>query len=351
VPSPAESSESLRKLDRQIKRNTRGILREILPRTRREAPRGKWRGQAQAVLDQAHPTHLTHHLLRRVERHDLKVTRGLSFMNFMVQESESRRLGIPSAPWLLDQKLAAYHFLDAINVRRPKTDLVEYKFSDLPKEHPAVIKPVRSTGSRSCYLVFSPSKIIHVLDGEEFSSWLGMEQHARNEMSRKQQRPLPDRWFIEELVLEDHAQQTPAPDLKFFTFYGQVEMILEVRRLGGNSRYSFRLPDRTPVIPGSWKYEYFEGEGASPAHLEVAKQVSMEIPHPFARIDMLKGEDGLVFGELTPRPGGFHRFSDQWDRRFGEAWVAAQHRLNQDLLHGKRFTAYHEAVAGLSLTS
>lgn len=338
------ANSRLSSLDSSLKRHTRRVLRDLIPRTRREAPRTDWRAEAQSALNEVHPTHLTHHLMRRVERHDLKVPKGLSFAAFMVQESETRRLGIPSPPWLLDQKLAGYHFLDAIGVRRPKTDLVHYKFSKLPQQTPAVIKPVRSTGSRGCYLVYSPSKIVHVVDGTRFNSWAEMAKHARAEMSRKQQRPLPDRWFIEELILEDSQREVPAPDLKFFTFYGQVEMILEVRRETGTSKYSFRGPDRTPVIPGSWKYEYFEGEGASTEDIEIAKQISLEIPHPFARIDMLKGESGLVFGELTPRPGGFHRFNAEWDRRLGEAWALAQHRLQNDLLQGKSFAAFFDAT-------
>jgi hypothetical protein len=51
------------------------------------------------------------------------------------------------------------------------------------------------------------------------------------------------------------------------------------------------------------------------------------MPHPFMRIDTLLGEDDLVFGEFTPRPGQFHRFNAEW-------------RLREDLLEGKRFDAY-----------
>jgi hypothetical protein len=57
-------------------------------------------------------------------------------------------------------------------------------------------------------------------------------------------------------------------------------------------------------------------------------------------IDMLLGKDDLVFGEFTPRPGQFHRFNAEWDRRMGVAWQRAEGRLREDLVEGKRLDAY-----------
>lgn len=337
---PNQEVEQLAALDKRLARSTRRALRDIVPRSKGATKGDSWRRPAQDLLDVAAPDHLTHHLLRRIERQDLKVTRGLSFRSFMVQESESRRLGMRSTSWMLDQKISAYEFIDTLGVRRPLADLNVYKFRRLPRHFPSVVKPVRGTGSRGCYLVYSESEIVHVRDGAQFNSWTDMATHAKQLMGRGAAQALPDRWFIEELILEDKASRTPAPDLKYFTFYGQVVMVLEVRREMGRSRYSFMLPDNTPIRPGTWDYEYYEGTGTNLEHLQLVEEISREIPHPFSRIDMLKGEMGLVFGEFTPRPGQFQNFSDDWDRTLGEAWVRAQSRLQNDLLNGKRFDAF-----------
>lgn len=333
-------AEQLAALNKKLARSTRRELRALIPQSKKSTRGERWRRPAQELLDVTAPDHLTHSLLRRIERQDLKVKRGLSFRSFMVQESESRRLGMRSSSWELDQKISAYKFIDALNIRRPVTDLTAYKFDQLPRYSPSVIKPVRSTGSRGCYLIYSESEIVHVRDGAQFNSWREMGAHAKEMMSRSATRPLPDRWFIEELVLESSTTRTPAPDLKYFTFYGQVLIVLEVRRELGRSRYSFMLPDNTPVRPGTWDYEYYEGMGTNTDHLRLVEKISHEIPHPFSRIDMLKGEDGLVFGEFTPRPGQYQNFTDDWDRTLGEAWIRAQHRLQQDLLEGKTFDAF-----------
>jgi hypothetical protein len=68
---------------------------------------------------------------------------------------------------------------------------------------------------------------------------------------------------------------------------------------------------------------------------------------------MLRGEDGLVLGEFTPRPGKYEDFTPAWDRSMGEAWVRADSRLTEDLLGGKGFAAFVQstgAVQGATVT-
>lgn len=344
--SPPEAARALQAEAAQIVQEE---LSKIVPVRRDKSAAQEWRVEAQELLDIAAPDQLPHSLIRRVERQDLKIRRGLSFKSFIVQQSESRRLGNTSPPWLLDQKLAAYEFVDRINVRRPKCDTRTYTFEDLERvPSPSVLKPRRSTGSKGVYLVYAEDEIVHVRDGARFGSLAGMREHAADLMNRqKHARPLPDRWMLEELILEDTPRRIPGRDLKFFCFYGEVLFTLEVRRNEGQSEYSFKLPDQSSFKPGDWDYTYFEGQGTTAEQRELAASISSQIPHPFCRIDMLKSEDGLVLGEFTPRPGGYNRFSPEWDRTMGEAWARAEHRLQQDLLAGKRFDAFLGATPQL----
>ena len=46
----------------------------------------------------------------------------------------------------------------------------------------------------------------------------------------------------------------------------------------------------------------------------------------------------MVFGELTPRPGGPHYFGPEHDQRLGELWERAQARLLNDVLDGSDYS-------------
>lgn len=301
---------------------------------------GLWRDEVQTLADRVPPKHLTHHLLRRLEKHKFRVASGLSFHRYMIEDSEARKIGVKSLNWALNRKTVAYKFVDALGVRRPLTDVKSAPLEEVKWQFPGVLKAVSGTGSWGCYLIFSEDEIVHVRDGRQFSAQDEVMDHAR----RLVQQRMRDRWVMEELVLEDSQKRTPARDMKFFCFYGEVLFSLEVVREGGESKYSFRLPDGGLVRPGTWDYTYFEGRGPTGDMLDLASKISEEIPHPFMRIDMLLGENEPVFGEFTPRPGVFQKFSSEWDRRMGEAWARAEERIQHDLLTGKRFDAFLSAT-------
>lgn len=358
LPAPDGAAPGTTKAAESAKSEVLGsdekIVETLRKRFRRAPKKGdpneaEWRRRTQELLDAVSPDRVPHFMVRRVVRERFRIGRGLSFKAMLVQDSELRKtLGLPVASWLLDQKVSAYRFVDAIGLRRPKADLETYRFDDLSFEPPMVIKPRQSTGSKGCYLIYSETDILHVRDGEQLGSYEAMRSHAHHLMQPDRRgRELPDHWIFEEMILEDYEARTPARDLKYFCFYGEVALILEVVRENGESRYSFLTPERANVTPGGWEYEYFEGDGTTDDEIELAREVSLQIPHAFCRIDMLKGEDGLVFGEFTPRPGGYHRFNGEWDRKLGEAWARAQHRLQLDLLAGKTFDPFLRSTSML----
>jgi hypothetical protein len=64
----------------------------------------------------------------------------------------------------------------------------------------------------------------------------------------------------------------------------------------------------------------------------------MRIPKAFVRIDVLDDSGDVVFGELTPRPGGPHYFGPEDDRRLGELWERAQARVLNDVIDGMDYS-------------
>lgn len=295
----------------------------------------------QEVMNGVSPLDVPYMPLRRMERRDISLTRALSFQGKISEASEARQLGLRNPAWLLDDKMAAYRFIDNLEISRPASDDCVYQFADIEEQYPCVIKSTRSTGSRGCYLAFSQNRIVHVYDALELSSWADLTKHAAgltNPESTGQ--TLRDRWFVEELVIMNGI---PANDVKFYSFYGEIALILEMRRQNG-IEYCFLNPDNSIPETGLQR-TYFQGEGVTPRDLELVRRISREIPYPFVRIDMLRGDEGLVFGEFTPRVGGYDEFNDEWDRSFGESWARAESRLFNDLLNGKRFTAFLESTA------
>lgn len=297
--------------------------------------------KVQPALNEATPFHISHSILRRMERRGLSLRKGLSFRVNMLEMSEARNLGILRPSWALDTKNSAYTFLDQLGVRRPQSDDQTYRFSDIEERSPIVVKATRSTGARGCYLVFSLDNIVHVRDHKTFSSWSEMADHANSLMNPASSAvpALPDRWMVEELILEDSANGVAARNLKFYCFYGTILFIQESRR-EPDLEVCFYTPDNEQIKTGRYEDLVFDGVGVSPEHVEIVSRISREIPFPFMRIDMLNGENELVFGEFTPRPGNFDELNSYWDRRMGEEWVRAESKILEDLLRGKTFDAY-----------
>ncbi|WP_317492664.1 ATP-grasp fold amidoligase family protein [Haloechinothrix sp. LS1_15] len=355
TPEPADASTQRASADIESLRNTKEsvdalitdeLSRWVKPRALRDNG-DEYRRQVEALLDAAEPGHLTHPMVRCLERNDLSLRSGLSFRALMVAQSEARRAGTFRAGWLLDNKTNAYAFVDELGVRRPKTDRAVHRIGELEPVSPVVIKPVRSTGSRGTYLVFGLDSIRHLRDGTEFSSWQQMLEHARELMSPAATvNPLTDRWMVEEMILEDTAAQRPARDVKFYTFYGEILLISESRRMpDGSQEVRFWDSHGEPTFTGSERHHFFAGADGVPKHEhELVREISTEIPAPFMRIDMLRGEDGLVFGEFTPRPGNFEQLNSTWDRAFGEAWVRAEGNIIADVLGGKSFVTFAKAT-------
>lgn len=292
--------------------------------------------------------YVTHNFLRRLERRKLRVEQAISFRDIMIENSSKRRLGCAEYAWLLDKKINAYRFADRIGLRRPKNSLKKYKLSEIEEQNgPIVIKPVHATGSRGVYLVFNKSTIFSARRGLYFKSWSEFVTDASNKvrLAKAGKDPLlgslrKDEWMLEELVLSPKNDFYPPNDLKFYVFYGEVLIVLEYNR-AKPKEYCFWNADMKIVETGKYKgMPVFEGSGFSKKDLDLVSAVSLQIPAPFIRLDMLRGRDGLVLGEVTPRPGNFQLFNKEYDRKLGEAYRRAESRILRDLLSGKKFEAF-----------
>ncbi len=269
-------------------------------------------------------------------------------MSAIVSNTEIAQLGGKMPAWKLSDKRPGFEFMDILDVRRPRSEQEARPFSEISVTPGTVIKPERGSGSKGCYLVFEEDEIFHAKDGKKFRGKEELEPHAYSILQDRSSATSAkkDRWTVEELILSDRENRRPAVDLKFWTFYGEVAFVSEINRYP-ETRWDFWSPQGERITPpGAWKAVLHEGNGFEPEHLETVKRISQEIPYPFMRIDMLRGEDELVFGEFTPRPGSSNVLTPEWDRRMGEMWGLAENRIQQDLLNGKEFAAYKRFLNG-----
>ncbi|MFD1609359.1 ATP-grasp fold amidoligase family protein [Oceanobacillus luteolus] len=247
---------------------------------------------------------------------------------------------------VLDDKQTAYQFAKNLDVRTPEISVRTYTFDEIPEQSGIAIKPVDGAGARGVYLVYENDDIIDIKQSKEIANW----QVLRKDMERDliAGRVLQDEWFTEELILEDKNTKTPARDIKFYCFYGKVGLILEIVRYP-ELKYCWWTASGERVATGKYGESLFKGKGVSQDELELAKAISLEIPAPFIRIDFLRSDTGLVFGEFTPKPGNYDEFDTPTDKWLGDYFLDAQGRLTADLLNGKQFLHFKNLTSGGSI--
>lgn len=239
----------------------------------------------------------------------------------------------------LDDKQTAYRFIEKQSIRIPDSPEEIYTMETLPEKENIVIKPAEGAGGRGVYIVYTSSDIISVKTGERLSNW-SLLKH-RMEKDLLENKVEQDAWRIEELILEDTENKVSGRDVKFYCFYGRTGVILEIIRTP-EIKYCWWNGQGERIQTGKYDDKAFEGWGVSREEIEMAERISSMIPSPFMRIDFLRSEDGLVFGEFTPKPGNYDEFNDNIDTYLGNLFIEAQGKLDRDLLQGKAFEIFKE---------
>lgn len=290
------------------------------------------------VLEALHIEEIPEFLIREgLAEEPLPLKQAASYRASLNMRFRQQQLAGELPELVLDNKKAAYQFMEKLGIRIPCTSKANYKYKDIPKDTEIVIKPADGAGSRGVYLVHDFNDIIDVKRQAQLDSWEAMEQSMKNDLDSGW--VAKDEWYTEELILEDVQTKTPASDVKFYCFYGKVGLVLEITRYP-ELKYCWWTAEGERVHTGKYEDEPFLGKGVTQAEVDMAAKISAEIPVPFIRIDFLRGEGGLVFGEFTPKPGNYDEFDEATDQQMGDYFLEAEGRLVADLLEEKRFTVY-----------
>lgn len=285
---------------------------------------------------------LTHPDITTITRlHRLKeIPHADSFWQSIVMRRRKKQLATVPEKFFGVNKDYDERFARGVGLRTPKT-IYRGPLSKVPRNvSPAVLKPAVSSDSRGAFYLLEDG-LFSIGKSRRLTDWSDLERLARTELGSEFS--LGQEWLLQELVTMNGC---PAPDIKFYMFYGSIGVILDARRYP------------------TWKYRYFDGEwnpiesrrdlpGAAIAlsdsvpereryasRLEVVRSVPLQIPVPFMRIDFLNGTDELVFCEMSAAPGMSHDLLPAEDRRLGRLYHEAEVRLVNDLRRGKTFSRF-----------
>lgn len=269
----------------------------------------------------------------------MKGVGGASYVSSITQiiriKKHLRKLGMLVAPGG-NNKSKDVDFAQKNGVRTPKVYQDNAAISDIELRPNTVIKPVSGAASKGVFITQDDLKLKSVVTGHLFDT-LG-DALAGVKLSTTL-------FKVEELV---RLNGFPAHDLKFYSFYGEPFLALEIKRQGGKRQYCWydgegKIIDPELAMPPHKNISYFVGDGVSDEVLEFQKLLSLNSPVPFLRIDFLKGDAGAYLGEITPHPGRYYEgITDYMNHKMGVEFDKAWARLLRDLLRGKSFSSYFE---------
>ena len=264
-----------------------------------------------------------------------------SFHSLLYWESRKAFANREHSAWLLDHKLNAYKFADKLGLKTPAMELDPFPFSTIPIEVNTVIKPLNGVMSQGVYLIMEDG-IIDLVNNHHITGPEGLRKSMSGLLLSGKIKE--DLWIREQLIRDDKDPESPARDIKFYTFYGQPILALETARIPKIQRCWY---DNYSNLVNTGKYvtELFVGHGIPAEFYAIAEKIGLNIPAPFVRVDLLASPEGAIVNEVTPKPGGAHLFAQSIDQQLGNHLVNADGRLRADLISGKSFDIFNSLKA------
>lgn len=265
-----------------------------------------------------------------------------SFRECLTRATRKRQLSAFRNELALNAKSTGYKFVRELGVRCPRVLSSGSPFAQLKIAPNSVLKPANGSSSNGLFLI-TEHELIEVKSATRLAGLDALSERVEQLLADNVIKQ--DRWILEEFIGDcDQQPVQPARDLKFYCFYGEIGLVLEVDRQQGG-HYCEWMADGTLAKTGRYRNQRFSGKGFLAEHAETALRVSRAIPAPFMRIDFLASEKDFVFGEFTPRPGQYNSFNHRFDRYLGELYLNAEARLHKDLINGKTFNAFNKVAA------
>ncbi len=245
--------------------------------------------------------------------------------------------GIVLPEWKLDNKSKGLEFARALGLQTAHLFQDSVGLKDIVPRENTVIKPLTNHSSVGVYVIKSLDDIQEVATGNRYSSWQQLTDYIMSQIA--QQVVSADRWLVEEFLSDDNGYVLE--DLKFNVFYGQIGWIA-TQTGRPDSRFHIMDSNGQNIVEKFYKKdELYISRSVTTAEKALAKMISLEIPAPFVRVDFLRGNNNLYFGEFTPKPGIIGYMGKERDNLYGKMFHEAQARLDIDLIKGKKFDKFN----------
>ncbi|WP_457942092.1 ATP-grasp fold amidoligase family protein [Vreelandella alkaliphila] len=343
-----ESDENqLADLEKEFLKKTSVILKKNLVNAR------KGEKSCEKVLKLSKPENVTSSIFSYAKKNSLVLDGMASFKRSISLRHYASQIHPWVREWRLNDKMLGCYFVSKLGVEIPNF-IARGTLKDcfgVCQKGGVVLKPVKGSGSRFVYLIYSSDSVYCV----KSKKWGKLNDIFEDLQELILSRKLKNSWLVEELVLEN-AEGQAARDLKFYCFYGKCALVLEIKR-SPSLLHCFWLPDGRLAETGKYKDSSFIGDGFLEEQVKKAEMLSKHVPSPFMRIDFLKSSkssSGMVFGEFTPSPGTYEDFNSEYDMYLGRLFSEAEASLFEDIYNGKKFDILdslpkrHEAISLLT---
>lgn len=284
----------------------------------------------------------------------------MSYLERMRARIEGREQGVPI--WMAD-KIGLRTFAKSIGVRTPTIFRehrgLQFDFEGLPDEF--VLKPVFGSTSLGVFLLQrgKGGRLTNLVTGADITYSEIVEEERRICAFFEQDEA--DALFIVEELIRGPVGEVPPQDIRFYSFQGEVGLILCEDHMRGSTKAMYFGPGFLPLADLEEKYSIDDRVAnieeictavvplGAVDLLAVARRISVAIPTPFARIDLFDSRSGPVLGEVTLYPGTFYYrnrkiMSSAEDLRLGELWASAETRLRGTVLKKDAIPAWELSV-------
>ncbi|MFA9429714.1 ATP-grasp fold amidoligase family protein [Egicoccus sp. AB-alg2] len=239
--------------------------------------------------------------------------------------------GVTDPIWAHNSKSAGYELARSLGVRVPELVAGPTELDELarPTRARVVVKPVEGSTARGVMpLVAADDGAWHLLfDLSRTYTWEQIVDLLRDAVAEGK---ISSRFIVEELIPGPGPLALPY-DWKLYCVGGRVQLVLQRdarnQRAGRQAGMRFWTREFTDLGQARLLQDR-DQEMARPHHpgelVAVAERIAAALPGHFVRVDLYDAPDGVVFGEITPQPGGQQLFRDDLDRQLGEAWDRAE---------------------------
>jgi hypothetical protein len=278
---------------------------------------------------------------------------GRLFASRRIRDHE-KELGAKVPSVISKGKFWVYDFVRSHEIDIPEQygewdDAAEIPWQDLPDR--VVIKSAFGSTSRGVFPLDRVPEGWHLATHEQPMS----QEELVNKIAHRVYKNRIRGPFSAEEFLTPRVPGGLPLEIKTYAFYGDVPLISlsqshEHGRMA-QARYRVIDPKGTDLVDEKTNPALAAGgrgvEGSAsqvdltlpiPPRLDeavdIASRLTIAMRLPFARVDLYDVQGRVVFGEVTPRPGGRQWFGAELDAMMGAAWERAEARLTLDLSRG-----------------